>query len=179
MLAGEHGTRIGSRPVWNGRAAGTVPEHMKTIRIAFSAVAVCLALGACGESGTAPSVNPSGGPSLSSVKPSDPNAEPPVPPANSTAPASPTRPVPGSPTKSPRIPTPGQSASAGALTVTGVIAAGVEPNCLLLDGYLLVDGPRELLRSGARVSVTGRVQPDLMTTCQQGTPFVVESAKPA
>jgi hypothetical protein len=177
VLAGDHGARIGSRPVWNGRPVGVVPDHMKTIRTALSAVAVCLALGACGQSGTAPSVNPSGGASLSSAKPSDPNAQQPVPPANSTAPVSPTRPAPGGLTKSPR--TPGPSGSAGTLTVTGVIAPGVEPNCLLLDGYLLVGGPRELLRGGARVSVTGRVDPGVMTTCQQGTPFRVESVKPA
>ncbi|WP_329104344.1 hypothetical protein OG792_29435 [Micromonospora sp. NBC_01699] len=149
---------------------------MKSIRIGFLAVAACLVLGACGESGNAPSVNPSGGPSLSSVKPSDPNAEPPVPPANSTAPASPTRSAPRGPGPSK---SPGAPASAGALTLTGVIVAGVEPNCLLLDGYLLLSGPRDQLRGGARVTVTGRVQPGMMTTCQQGTPFVVESVKPA
>jgi hypothetical protein len=65
------------------------------------------------------------------------------------------------------------------LTLSGTITAGVEPNCVLLDNYLLVGGPRDVLRAGARVTVTGRVQPDLMTTCQQGTPFRVESAKPA
>ena len=37
--------------------------------------------------------------------------------------------------------------------------AGVEPNCLLLDGYLLVGGPRDVLNAGARVTVTGRVSP--------------------
>ncbi|MGC9668123.1 hypothetical protein ACNTMW_16400 [Planosporangium sp. 12N6] len=64
-------------------------------------------------------------------------------------------------------------------TLTGTVTAGVEPNCLLLSGYLLVGGPREQLRDGARVTVTGRVQAGLMTTCQQGTPFVVESVQPA
>lgn len=68
---------------------------------------------------------------------------------------------------------------AGPMTLTGTVVAGVEPNCVLLDNYLLVGGPRELLTSGKRVTVTGRVQADLMTTCQQGTPFVVETAKPA
>jgi hypothetical protein len=151
---------------------------MKTIRISLSAVAICLALGACGESGTAPPVNQSGGPSMSTAKPSDPNAQQPVPPANSTAPASPVRPT-GSrgPSKSPGIPGPSQSA--GTLTLTGVVVAGVEPNCLLLDGYLLINGPPEVLRSGARVTVTGQVQAGMMTTCQQGTPLVVQSAKPA
>jgi hypothetical protein len=65
------------------------------------------------------------------------------------------------------------------MTLTGNVTPGVEANCLLLDGYLLVGGPREHLRAGARVTVTGRVQADLMTTCQQGTPFVVETAQPA
>jgi hypothetical protein len=65
------------------------------------------------------------------------------------------------------------------LTLTGTVQAGVEADCLLLQGYLLVGGPRDLLRGGDRVTVTGRVQPDLMTTCQQGTPFVVETAEPA
>jgi hypothetical protein len=59
------------------------------------------------------------------------------------------------------------------------VRPGVEPGCLLLQGYLLLGGPRELLRDGAQVKVTGRVQPDLVTTCQQGTPFVVEAAEPA
>jgi hypothetical protein len=67
----------------------------------------------------------------------------------------------------------------GPLTLTGTVRPGVEPDCLLLQGYLLVGGPRELLRGGGRVKVTGRVQPGLMTTCQQGTPFVVEAAEPA
>ncbi|RKR88510.1 hypothetical protein BDK92_2838 [Micromonospora pisi] len=144
---------------------------MKSIRIGLPAVALCVVLGACGESATPPSVNPSGGPSLSTVKPSDPNAEPPLPPANSTAPASPRRPSPGW--------SPGGSAPTGTFTVTGVITQGVEPNCMLIDNYLLIGGPREQLRAGARVTVTGRLQPGLMTTCQQGTPLVVESAKPA
>ncbi|MFK3982927.1 hypothetical protein ACI2K4_21425 [Micromonospora sp. NPDC050397] len=109
---------------------------------------------------------------MSSIKPSDPNAEPPLPPANSTAPASPT----GRPTPSK---SPGGSAPTGTMTVTGVVTPGVEPNCLLIDNYLLVNGPRDQLRSGARVTVTGRLQPGLMTTCQQGTPLLVESVRPA
>ncbi|WP_438872242.1 hypothetical protein [Paractinoplanes rishiriensis] len=63
-------------------------------------------------------------------------------------------------------------------TLTGIVTAGVEPGCLLLDDYLLVGGDREVIRAGARLEVTGRVVPDLMTTCQQGTPFVVASARP-
>jgi hypothetical protein len=65
------------------------------------------------------------------------------------------------------------------LTLTGVPAPAAEAGGLLLDGYLLVGGPRDLLGGGRPVRVTGRVQPDLLTIWQQGTPFVVESAEPA
>jgi hypothetical protein len=56
------------------------------------------------------------------------------------------------------------------------VQAGVEGNCFLLDGYLLVGGPREVITAGARVTVTGEVRTGLMTTCQQGIPFLVRSA---
>ncbi len=65
------------------------------------------------------------------------------------------------------------------ITVTGVPQPAVEAGGLLLDGYLLVGGPRELLGSGAPVTVTGRLRPDMLTIWQQGTPLVVETAEPA
>jgi hypothetical protein len=71
-------------------------------------------------------------------------------------------------------PIPGQMGTP--MRLTGVVTPGVEANCILLNGYLLIGGPRELLRGGATVTVTGRVQAGLLTTCQQGTPFVVETA---
>jgi hypothetical protein len=64
-------------------------------------------------------------------------------------------------------------------SVTGIVMAGVEHQCLLLEGYQLVGGDRRIIRAGMRVTVTGRVVPDLVTTCQQGTPLVVISAEPA
>ena len=64
-------------------------------------------------------------------------------------------------------------------TLTGIVTPGVEHRCLLLGGYLLVGGDQAVIRAGAHVTVTGRVVPDLITTCQQGTPFVVTSAQPA
>jgi hypothetical protein len=67
----------------------------------------------------------------------------------------------------------------GEVTVTGTVAEGVEPGCLLLDGYLLVGGDRDKLRPGARVAVTGRVDRGLLSTCQQGVPLVVASVEPA
>jgi hypothetical protein len=70
------------------------------------------------------------------------------------------------------------------VTLTGTVRAGVEPGCLLLDAdsggpYLLVGGGRTALRPGARVAVTGRVEHDLFSTCQQGEPLVVASIEPA
>jgi len=66
------------------------------------------------------------------------------------------------------------------MILTGIPADGVEGGgCLLLSGYLLIGGPRDVLTSGQRVKVTGHERPGLMTTCQQGIPFVVESAERA
>ncbi|HYN18622.1 MAG TPA: hypothetical protein VEY96_11115 [Actinomycetes bacterium] len=71
----------------------------------------------------------------------------------------------------------------GEVTVTGTVTEGVEPNCLLLEAqggpYLLVGGDRAELRPGARVAVTGRVDRDLLSTCQQGLPLVVAAIGPA
>jgi hypothetical protein len=72
----------------------------------------------------------------------------------------------------------------GQVTVTGGVREGVEPGCLLLDAeeggrrYLLVGGERAELQAGARVKVTGRVEPDLVSTCQQGEPLVVATIEP-
>jgi len=71
--------------------------------------------------------------------------------------------------------------SAGATTtLTGTIAAGVEPNCLLLDDHLLIindPAQRTAAKPGATVTVTGRVEQGMMTTCQQGTPFIVTTLR--
>jgi Protein of unknown function (DUF5818) len=72
----------------------------------------------------------------------------------------------------------------GEVTVTGTVQEGVEPGCLLLDAdggtrYLLVGGERAELAPGSRVAVTGRVDRDLLSTCQQGEPLVVASIEPA
>jgi hypothetical protein len=72
----------------------------------------------------------------------------------------------------------------GEVTLVGTVMAGVEPNCLLLDAenggrYLLVGGRRAELRPGRRVAVTGRVDRNLLSTCQQGEPLVVASIERA
>lgn len=81
-------------------------------------------------------------------------------------------------------PAPASSAPATASpakeTLTGSITAGVEPDCLLLDDHLLIIQDPELksaAKVGATVTVTGRVEPGMMTTCQQGTPFVVTALR--
>jgi hypothetical protein len=70
---------------------------------------------------------------------------------------------------------PGPSGSTVALR--GTIHDGVEPGCVLLTTdaktYLLIGGDKSMLKSGAQVTVYGVEQKDLMTTCQQGTPFKV------
>jgi hypothetical protein len=62
------------------------------------------------------------------------------------------------------------------------VVEGVEVGCILLDTgdgepYLLLGGDRSLIGSGRRLEVVGTPQPDLMTTCQQGIPFVVTQAR--
>ncbi len=77
-------------------------------------------------------------------------------------------------------PPPGQTKapSAATVTISGTVEPGVEPNCLLLKGYLLFGGRDEGLRAGAKVTVTGRTMPGVATTCQQGTPLRVETVRP-
>lgn len=105
----------------------------------------------------------------------------------------------GTPTMSPSVPpsespsgTPSPSFSPSPLpptgkpgssvtTVRGTIREGVEAGCLMLAAngaqYQLVGGDRRLLRPGRTVEVAGELQPDLLTTCQQGTPLVVKQAR--
>jgi hypothetical protein len=64
------------------------------------------------------------------------------------------------------------------VVVSGTLEAGVEANCVLLGGYLLLGGSRELLRPGQSVTVSGHLATDLVTTCQQGTPLQVDRVVP-
>jgi hypothetical protein len=145
------------------------PIGMRRTALPACAVAALLMAGACASDGgdSGPSSEPSRGGTVTTPapQPSTPGATPQPSPSRSDTPA---LPIPS------RRGKPGPS---GTITVTGTIAYGVEPNCVLLNGYLLLGGPRELFTAGAVVTVTGRVEPDMMTTCQQGTPLVVESAR--
>jgi hypothetical protein len=75
-------------------------------------------------------------------------------------------------------PSPGPIKGGRTVTVSGTVEAGVEAGCLLLKGYLLLGGPRDVLAAGRSVSVTGRVVTGTLTTCQQGTPLHVDSVRP-
>jgi hypothetical protein len=74
------------------------------------------------------------------------------------------------------------SASAGETTLRGTVMPGVEPGCLTLAAggqvYLLLGGG-PAVRAGARVEVRGRVEKDMLTTCQQGVPFRVSQVREA
>ncbi|KWV33873.1 RAD23 family protein [Micromonospora rifamycinica] len=162
---------------------------MRTPRMAVVVLLTAgVALAGCGDGAdvTGPPAVPTSSPPPT-VTPSDPvtpsDAVPPSAPPGSVAPSAPPagsvppgglKPPPGvkPPPGGPRLP-PGP----GATELTGTVEAGVEPGCLLLDGHQLVGGPTDVLVKGARVTVTGRAQPDLTSTCQQGVPFLVESAR--
>ncbi|HEX5594420.1 MAG TPA: hypothetical protein VFX61_00105 [Micromonosporaceae bacterium] len=150
---------------------------MRKRRILVPTVVAALVLAGCG--GNSPQSQP-GGPVNSSAQAS-PTGQPGSPSPTgqpSTSPVTPTT-GPGRLPPTGATPTPTKGQPGGQQVLTGTITEGVEMNCLLLDGYLLVGGPRDVLRAGARVTVTGEVRSDLMTTCQQGTPFLVERAQPA
>lgn len=87
--------------------------------------------------------------------------------------------TPERPSTSKAVPTEGE-VSLGEITVTGTVEEGVESGCLLLAGFVLVQGQgHEPIEAGQNVKVTGRVDTSLGTTCQQGVALVVNSVQPA
>jgi len=72
--------------------------------------------------------------------------------------------------------------SGSQLTISGTVESGVESGCLVLeyDGTLYgIFGSFDssVVYAGAEVTLHGQVDNGMMTTCQQGTPFVVEDAE--
>ena len=113
-----------------------------------------------------------------------PPAMTPYPPPTTTGPSpstSPESPVPSSS----GLPRPSFSAgkAQAEITVVGVVEAGVEKGCIILRSgeamWQLVGSSDPLIQLGARISVTGRTNPDLVTTCQQGTPLQVSVVRTA
>ncbi|NMO57221.1 hypothetical protein HH310_39370 [Actinoplanes sp. TBRC 11911] len=112
--------------------------------------------------------------------------EPPSPGVTESAPSSPgSAPLPSSPSSPDVIDLPVPSAKPGpgaTQTISGTVTAGVEPNCRLLtsggSSYLLLfkdSASRSAAAIGKTVTLVGRSDPSLMTTCMQGVPFVVTS----
>ena len=66
-----------------------------------------------------------------------------------------------------------------AVTIDGIIEAGVEPGCKVLTAgntrYLILGGGD--VPMGVPVRVEGTLQPGVLSTCQQGTPLRVTSVK--
>jgi hypothetical protein len=88
---------------------------------------------------------------------------------------------PGSTTTSPPEPSPPLTSppASGEVTVTGTVVPGVETGCLLVEGYLIIDGDPAVIQPGRRVRLTGRVDHGIASYCQQGIPLLVVSAVPA
>ncbi|MEV6306716.1 hypothetical protein AB0M02_45475 [Actinoplanes sp. NPDC051861] len=91
-------------------------------------------------------------------------------------------PAPESASPGPTAELPTASAPAGPTTITGTVRQGVEPGCLLLkDGsgdYLLIfkdDAMEKSVKVGSEITATGKTESGMMTTCMQGSPFVVSS----
>ena len=86
--------------------------------------------------------------------------------------------MPVTPTGPPEdLPRPSKAGKHSTVRVKGTVSDGVESGCMLLTSggvvYQLLWRGRPSY-TGAEIEVEGTVQPDLMTTCQQGTPLVVE-----
>jgi hypothetical protein len=99
-----------------------------------------------------------------------------------SAPSSPAV-VTGSPSFTVAVPGPSGKSTGGATqTISGKVVAGVEPNCLLLQDstgshLLFFEDPslKAAAKVGDEVTLVGRSQPGMMSTCQQGIPFIVSS----
>ena len=144
-----------------------------------------LTLAACAKGAAAPGpstpVAPSTAPSVAATDTGGTPTAPPVPGGVDSAPAETggAPPVPPADGGGPIPNQPKPVRPSGSTTLTGTVTNGVEAGCLLLSGYQLMGGPRDVLKSGKPVRVTGHPQPDLASYCQQGIPFVVERAEPA
>ncbi|WP_052762698.1 hypothetical protein [Jiangella alkaliphila] len=153
---------------------------MNRVLTAAAAAAVLLLAG-CGDDvpatgGDDPTeeVTPTGDPSGSPTSPTDPT----TPTGDPTdLPSDDPSGLPTDPGTTPPsdTPVPQPTTTPGSLQLSGFPTPGVESGCWLLDGYLLMGGDQELISSGREVQITGEAQPGILTTCQQGTPFRVDS----
>lgn len=113
--------------------------------------------------------------------------EPPEEPASTPAVTTETPRPTASPTQSPTGPIATVPPGPGGLervTVTGVLEEGVESGCVVLtdeeSGQVYTVTGRGLPeRIGQRVTVTGTVDPDMVSYCQQGAILLVDEVTPA
>jgi hypothetical protein len=155
---------------------------MVTVRFrALSVVVVtgvALLLAACGNATVQPGSDPSGQPTTGAPT-SAPTGAPTS--APGSAPSANPMPVPSSSGGGTFRPGPTgiPVGSAKAVTIDGVVEAGVEPGCTVLTAgnttYLILGGGD--LPMGVPVRVEGTLEPGVLTTCQQGTPLRVTSVK--
>jgi len=95
------------------------------------------------------------------------------------------RPSPLPPTSPPSTPQKRGGISAGKLTLTGTIEAGVEHGCLVLTDdrtkrrVNLSGGNQDIVKAGATVTVVGVIRGDMLSYCQQGPIFQVLQATAA
>ena len=91
-------------------------------------------------------------------------------------------PTPSSSPSATASPSPASSASSSSSseTLSGTLSAGVEPHCLILRDatgshsiYFHDESLRAQAPAGAHVTLVGHPEPGMMTTCQQGVPFIV------
>jgi hypothetical protein len=146
---------------------------MKRVRAAAVSALACLLLAACGQADREPTGPPPASPPVTSPAPSSPPLASPTPSNPPLASPAPATPPPSLGTQPDHTVGPAKP-----VTISGTVQEGVEAGCLVLDGYLLIGGRDQGVRAGAKVTVTGRAQPNLMTTCQQGTPLQVETVRP-
>lgn len=169
---------MGYRPEPRSTAVRLIVMRVNRV-LAAAALTAVLVLAGCGDD-----VPPTGGDDPTSTATGDPSATPTLPTDEPTPPTDvPTNPPTADPTGVPTdpgttpsdTPVPQPTTTPGVTELTGFPTPGVESGCWLLDGYLLLGGDQELISSGREVQVTGAVEEGVMTTCQQGTPFRVDS----
>lgn len=150
--------------------------NMSRVKAGVGAVAVVVLVAACGGSGgSADDVDgsASSAPSSSSdPTPSGSSSDRPT-----TVPGSTPTPTPPGVSEPPPSPPPASPVPPDLGVLVGIPERGVETGCIVMDGYLLMGGDRDLLLSGQELRITGGVE-KVMTTCQQGIPFRVDSATP-
>jgi hypothetical protein len=63
-----------------------------------------------------------------------------------------------------------------------MVSAGIEPHCLVLQDstgshvpFFQNQSLKASVPAGAQVTLVGHAEPRMMTTCQQGVPFIVTS----